>query len=361
MRSCIFTARGGAEVQVDFIKDAFFRAGHEVHITYDEKVNVEIDDQKATYHSLPNHGKLGSWRNYGVIKELVAEIRPDIIYQRVRQNYTAIAAVIAKQYGIPFVHHISADYACKKNRVALDRKFLGGLLREYLGRYGITHADLLIAQTKIQANMLNDNFGLNSLVVPNGHPAPPKDGVRAEPPIVLWVANIKAWKQPEIFVDLAKRLSDTDARFIMIGKKGDKKFHHEFLETVKPVKNLEYLGQLSLEDVNTWLGISSIFVNTSLPREGFPNTFIQAWLRAVPVVSLNFDPDDLNTTQNIGFLSETADNLERDIRVLLSSEQIRADMGTRAKLFSLNKFHTAITDATYLREFGRLASASPYL
>ena len=359
MRSCVFTARGGAEVQVDFIKGAFFRAGHEVHITYDEKVNVEIDDQQATYHSLPDHGKLGSWKNYGIIKRLVAEIEPDIIYQRVRQSYTAIGAVIAKQHGIPFVHHISADYACKKNRVALNRKFLGGLLREYLGRYGIARADLLIAQTKMQANMLNDNFGLRSLVVPNGHPTPLKNGIKSEPPIVLWVANIKAWKQPGIFVDLAKRLSDTDAKFIMIGKKGDEKFHQEFLDAVTPVQNLKYLGQLSLEEVNTWLEISSIFVNTSLPREGFPNTFIQAWLRAVPVVSLNFDPDNLNTTHNIGFLSKTADSLERDIRMLLSSEQVRTEMGARARRFSLDNFHTAITDATYLREFSRLVRDSP--
>jgi hypothetical protein len=149
MRSCTFTARGGAEVQVNFIKDAFFRAGHEVHFTCDKKVSLQIDDPQATYHSLPDRGKLASWRNYGVIKRLVAEIKPDIIYQRVRQGYTALGAVIAKQNGIPFVHHIRADYACKKNCVAFDQNFLGGLVSEYLGRYGIAHTDLLIAQTKI--------------------------------------------------------------------------------------------------------------------------------------------------------------------------------------------------------------------
>ena len=358
MRSCIFTARGGAEVQVNFIKDAFFRAGHEVHFTYDEKVSIEIDDPQATYHSLPDRGKLASWRNYGAIKRLVAEIKPDIIYQRVRQGYTALGAVIAKQNGIPFVHHISADYACKKNRVPFDRNFLGGLVSEQLGRYGIAHTDLLIAQTKTQAKMLKANFGLESLVIPNGHPAPSRQSIKADPPVVLWVANIKAWKQPKIFIDLAKRLSDTGAKFVMVGKEGDKTFHKEFIEMTLPVQNLEYLGQLSLEEVNAWLARSSIFVNTSLPREGFPNTFIQAWLRSVPVVSLDFDPDDINTTQDIGFLSKTADNLERDVRALLSSEQMRLEMGARAKIFSLGNFQTPVTDAAYLREFSRLVNAA---
>jgi glycosyltransferase involved in cell wall biosynthesis len=361
MRSCIFTARGGAEVQVDFIKDAFFRAGHDVHITYDEKVSVDINDPQATYHGLPDRGKLASWRNYGAIKRLVAEIEPDIIYQRVRQGYTALGAIIAKQNQIPFVHHISADYACKKNRVTFDRNFLGGLVSEHLGRYGIAHADLLIAQTNAQANMLTANFGLESLVIPNGHPAPSRQGIRADPPVVLWVANIKAWKQPEIFIDLAKRLNDTDAKFVMAGKEGNKKFHTRFLELTQTVQNLEYVGQLSLEEVNACLAEATLFVNTSLPREGFPNTFIQAWLRSVPVVSLNFDPDDINTTQHIGFLSKTIDNLERDIRVLLSSEQMRAEMGARARLFSMSHFHRLITDAAYLHEFQQLINASQKL
>ena len=80
--------------------------------------------------------------------------------------------------------------------------------------------------------MLKANFGLESLVIPNGHPAPSRQGVKANPPVVLWVANIKAWKQPKIFIDLAKRLSDTEAKFVMIGKEGDKKFHNKFLEMI---------------------------------------------------------------------------------------------------------------------------------
>jgi hypothetical protein len=75
------------------------------------------------------------------------------------------------------------------------------------------------------------------------------------------------------------------------------------------------------------------------------------------VVSLNFDPDDINTTQDIGFLSKTSDNLERDVRVLVSSEQTRLEMGARARLFSQTNFDTPVTDAAYLREFRGLVNA----
>jgi hypothetical protein len=79
-----------------------------------------------------------------------------------------------------------------KNRVAFDRNFLGGLVLEHLGCYGITHADLLIAQTKAQANMVTANFGLESLVISNGHPAPLLHCIKTHPSVVLWVENIKA-------------------------------------------------------------------------------------------------------------------------------------------------------------------------
>ena len=81
--------------------------------------------------------------------------------------------------------------------------------------------------------MLRANFGLESLVIPNGHPAPSRQGIRADPPVVLWVANIKAWKQPEIFMDLAKRLNATDAKSVMAGKEDAiKQMQHWYYQRV---------------------------------------------------------------------------------------------------------------------------------
>ena len=58
------------------------------------------------------------------------------------------------------------------------------------------------------------------------------------------------------------------------------------MRSIEATPNLEYLGQRTHAEVNELLARAHIFVNTST-HEGFPNTFIQAWLREVAVVSLS--------------------------------------------------------------------------
>ena len=66
--------------------------------------------------------------------------------------------------------------------------------------------------------------------------------------------------------------------------------------------NLNFLGEQSLAQVNERLWACRLVVNTS-QTEGFPNTFIQAWARFVPVVSLKVDPDGVIARHQLGFCS----------------------------------------------------------
>ncbi len=53
-----------------------------------------------------------------------------------------------------------------------------------------------------------------------------------------------------------------------------------------------FCGAISQQEVNAELANAHVLVNTSL-YEGFPNTFIQAWMRRTVVVSLNVNPDGI--------------------------------------------------------------------
>jgi len=103
------------------------------------------------------------------------------------------------------------------------------------------------------------------------------------------------------------------------------------------LKNIDYLGSVSFEQSNELMEKSSVFVNTSL-REGFPNTFIQAWMRNVPTVSLSVDPDNLIEKNQIGFHSKSIDQLIKDVRYLIKNADVLASMGCKASHFARTNF-----------------------
>ena len=103
------------------------------------------------------------------------------------------------------------------------------------------------------------------------------------------------------------------------------------------LENLEYLGERSLEEVNEVLARAHIFVNTGTYK-GFPNTFIQAWMRKVPVVSLNINPDNIIDRNRIGFFSKTYNRMAKDVARLIQDSKLQHDMGERTQTFAFDNF-----------------------
>lgn len=98
-------------------------------------------------------------------------------------------------------------------------------------------------------------------------------------------------KQTELFAKLAEAIPE--ARFQMIGgSSGNHDLYDIMKKCSKRISNFEYLDVIPFHKINEYFSKASILVNTSM-FESFPNTFIQAWMNYVPVVSLNADPDDI--------------------------------------------------------------------
>ena len=94
--------------------------------------------------------------------------------------------------------------------------------------------------------------------------------------------------------------SAEEPKFIMIG--GPDGTNPELFQSVSKqcnaLPNLKFLGFQPLDVTERYFDQCKLFVNTS-EFEGFPNTFLQAWCRGIPVVSF-VDPDNVIRDNQLG-------------------------------------------------------------
>jgi glycosyltransferase involved in cell wall biosynthesis len=349
-----FEHGGGAEYQISLLIDALFRSG-EFEIHYLAHFPDERD--RVRNYQMSRIGSGGPIPRLGYVVEArslyrrLREIGPDIIYQRVACAYTAVCALYARRCGVPLVWHVSHDTELTPGHLDRTRNFLRLRLEKWMAQWGGRHATGIVVQTQFQAELLRKNYARTAdAVIPNFHPPAAEPIDKSGPLTVVWIANLKPWKQPEIFVRLAQSLKDReDVRFIMVGAGAapGKRWTWELalMSDIQTAANLQYLGEKSQQEVNALLARAHIFVNTS-EHEGFPNTFIQAWLRDVAVVSLQVDPDQVLAKGAAGIVAHSEGALVAAVRSLIDAPDVRAGFVARGRAHA--QMHHSLRNAEVL-------------
>ena len=278
-------------------------------------------------------------------------IDPDVIYQRMRQSYTGVCAEYARRFGKRFVFHAASEYDVMRR--AFRKPFSLNVPFDWIetvaGNYGIRRANAIVTQTQRQAELLQRHLDRRAAaVVPNFQPGP-----RAEESLqkshqellVVWVGNFKLVKRPEIFVRLAEELRHLPGvRFAMAGRAGNERTHGALHAKIRTLDNLEYLGELSHDQVNELLGRAHCLVNTS-DSEGFSNTFVQAWMRGAVVLSLNADVDGSLASGELGLLAGSFEKLRAQLERLIADQVAREALAARAQTLALQRYGTGNLDA----------------
>lgn len=357
-------AIGGAEYQCYLLAEAAKKLGHEVHYIYvsngkpcENHLRLHLHPMKALVIQSGRFGSLLSFYDCQ-ISRILKTIRPDVLYVRGGVSFAGMTAGYAKRYGVRSIWHIasSADVTPRPLWSMLKRP-LNLIERKAIG-YAIKHSTHVVAHARYQAELLMKNYGRAAEVILKEQPTPTEALVKRGPFTVVWVANIKPLKQPEKFIRLAKEYAaEQNVHFIMIGRPAGGEYQARLESEMRALPNYSYLGEQPIEEVNRVLARSHVFVNTST-YEGLPNTFVQSWMREVPVVSMLLDPDDILTTQKIGFFSGSFEQMVRDIRNLIDNPALRDEMGRRAREYAL-EHHALEKNMGRLLEFVFGESAIP--
>ncbi|UZS00181.1 glycosyltransferase family 4 protein [Chondrinema litorale] len=308
--------RGGAETQCFYLASELINKGWEVHYIFEHsKLINEKDEYGIILHSLPKRKGYLKWMNSLSLLKIMQLIKADVWYSRANISYLHYLVKFAQKVGGKVVWAFSRDsqFSLKDNEqkdailpVKIYNRF--NKLRFFKS---LTLSNLILLQTKGQYHLLQENLNLIGTIIYNAHPLTgiKANGIKRKKQ-VLWIGRMRPFKRPDRFIEIASALQDTDIEFKMVGK-----YDNNDIQTLlgsANLTNVEILGEKKATEVHELLTESMLLVNTS-EYEGFSNTFIEAWLRGVPVFSYQVDPDNMIVSNQLGIVNGDIDILANKI------------------------------------------------
>jgi glycosyltransferase involved in cell wall biosynthesis len=332
------STKGGAEFQAHTFAEylALSTNHHVVYLTKRPPANVSEYGYEIRRIESRVGQRFGMFWDSIPLYRALKDLAPKVVIQRVACAYTGVAAIYCARHGSSLIWHVSSD----RDVAAIPYLPVGRMARiidTALFQYGVRHASAIVTQTQDQARTLQRAYArVPTSVISNFH-APSPTSMKSQRFTVVWVANLKPLKRPEAFIRLARELAQFDISFKMIGRGDPSSWCRGTLEQIANTRNIEYLGELEQEEVNSQLASAHLLVNTSV-YEGLPNTFIQAWMHEVPTVTLGVDPDGMITQRGLGYCAPDFDRLVAQVlRYSHDRQTLRAD-GARARDFAMKQF-----------------------
>lgn len=335
---------GGSEIQSDIIATHLTRFGHQV-------VYLAVMGSKTAYdvpYTVIPMGDLNPFHLYRILKD----IHPDIIYWRFDKNALFTSALISRLAKCKFVFSITSNGNVKVwvggsqlifakpgwyKEVTL-RHIVRDILYLYPIRGAINYSAIQLFADGVVS--MNKDY-LGKILVKKKktiYDSEPTEAVDFSwpKPYLIWVANLKKIKNPELYVQLAETLLDTDVDFLMVGKIQHQEYEYIASSNMGP-SNFHYLGPKTLFEVNGIIK-NALFLVHTCDVEGFPNNFIQAWQQGKPTISLYYDPEGIIEREKLGYFSRTFPKLVEDTRHLIENEPDRLRLGQKAREFANENF-----------------------
>ena len=271
---------------------------------------------------------LGYWASFREMRDLFRTIDADVYVHGGAGVEVGAYALICRLLRRRFVYVVvsSADLDEPYGKVE------GTLKRLY--PLGLRLADAIVCETEEQQASLKSRYGRDSVLIRTGYEIPdrlPETAVSGGKAGLLWVGRGHPLKQPDLFLDLAERLPKERCTMLIMKDERHADLWQRVLTRAASLKNVTLRqAVLPWDEVDRLFTDAKLFVNTST-YEGFPNTFVQAAMRATPILSWAVDPDSVLARHRIGFCAgRSFERLAAEAERLCASEPQRAEMGRRA-------------------------------
>jgi glycosyltransferase involved in cell wall biosynthesis len=318
---------GGAEVQQSVLARTFARAGYRVSIVtrdFGQPDGIEIDGVRI-YRAHSEKGGIPGLRFFYPratrLWKAMQRADADIYYQSCSGMLTGLVGQFCRSNRRHFVFVAASDADFYR-----DLPLVRYRRDQWLYRRGIRMADILILQNEAQMKDCQALFARSGTIVPSCHECLP--GSRRDPKgYVLWVANMRRLKRPELFIEIARRLPYL--KFRMVGGPSDRELYQEMAKLAATLPNIEFCGYVPFSEMHEQFNGARVLVNTS-EFEGFPVTFMQAWACGIPVVSF-FDTGDRFDAHPVLQIASDIESMTEQVAALMCDEVLWRWCGDRSR------------------------------
>lgn len=314
---------GGAETQLGLISAEFVARGYPIRfVTWDhgQPDGVEHNGVRVFKTCRADAGIRGLRFLHPRASALWRAMRradADIYYQRTSDALTGIVAAFCRRHHRRFAFGVAAVEDCLP-----ELPHCATLRERMLYRYGLRRADVVVAQTRLQQQLLEENFGVASVLIASLAPrqmTPTRVAKTPKPSRTgrcLWVGALLPHKRLELLLDVAEGCPEIAFDVVGDGDHGDP-YVYRLLSHAARLRNVHLRGWVPYREIGRLYAQTSLLLCTS-PLEGFPNTFLEAWGVGVPVVT-TFDPDGIVAANRLGGVARDVPALVNAIRRLLTS------------------------------------------
>lgn len=329
-------AFGGAEIQQCLIARALAARGTEVaFVSHAAGPPREEAHEGVRFFTVPlSEGsavhrfartQIDFWRAMG-------HADASVYYQRCAGSLSGFVGLFARLHGRPFIFSVANDRD-------IDGRFIAGATAAEAAKYrlGVRLTSAIVVQSRNQLKLLREGWGREGVIIPSICPvdlqetAPSGNGGS-----VLWVGNLLPKKRPNLLLDLADALPEVSFTMIALPI-GEAALVRETLDRIRSTQNVEYIEGVSYPEIPAYYRKAALLVSTSV-AEGFPNVFLEAWARRLPVVSLEIDPDEVICERKLGTHAGTMEELIRAVKGLLGRRDTREEIGERARAY-VREYH----------------------
>jgi len=300
---------GGVEVQTSMFAKWLVSHGYKVtFITWQEgRIGDERCDGVDVLKTCPADSGLPGVRFFyprlTSFFMALARADADVYYHNCAEYYTGAIAMWCRLMGRLFVYSVASEADCRATRPPWQDR------REWwLYRYGLRRAHGVIVQTRTQARLVRNDYGISAIHLPMPGSLQPCEPPFRVPrpsgrmPVVVWVGRPDSRKRLEYLFAIARELPHI--RFQVVAPVNeDDGYERSLRDEGASIPNLDWLGRVGRSEIAQVYRNADCLCCTSV-YEGFPNTFLEAWSQGLPIVS-SFDPDGVIETKKLGLTAQS--------------------------------------------------------